>query len=301
MKAMRKLVLLTMVLFSSVLLTLGQECGAGETLINHADAQAGKITTASGGSAQKGVVLYGFYNSYSCTTQAIAYIVDTVDSSSSNYYGFAIIDTSGNVVFTTAATVGTQFSPAAGAAASLPWTASGTLPVGQFFLAVGTTCSASCATLWGDVGFGEFYWAIAPDTSLNTPWTFSSSGFSGFSSTNVPVINLTLSSSATQTVSGSGCPGSPCTAQITVTQATVSHVYPGAYITVSGVTTSGATALNCTNCAVTAVSPSTSQISYTTTGASFSGTINSVPVATMTIPPSLPATAGFTPPTVMYY
>jgi hypothetical protein len=49
---MRKLVLLTMVLFSSVLLTLGQECGAGETLINHADAQAGTPFTVSSDSSQ---------------------------------------------------------------------------------------------------------------------------------------------------------------------------------------------------------------------------------------------------------
>ena len=52
-------------------------------------------------------------------------------------------------------------------------------------------------------------------------------------------------------------------ATVIPTSTNVAHVFVGGVVTVQGVTTGGATALNCTGCLVTAVNNSTGAISYT--------------------------------------
>ena len=140
---------------------------------------------------------------------------------------------------------------------------------------------------------GAWYWAIAANKSSSPFWTFSSSGFSGFTAANLPANNLTLSTTGNSITT--------TTATVTVTTAQVSHIYPSAtYITVSGVTTGGATGLNCANCLVTAVTPgiSTSTISYTVPSSSWSGTING---GNVFAPPSMAGQSGLTPPYIWYF
>ncbi len=234
------------------------------------------VSTAIGSSAQNGAVAYAIFNPFPCTSTGVAFPIKTVDSASSNYYGFALVGVNGNttpgmIYATTGAVTGPAFT-AAGAnnVQALPWQGGPImLPVGMYMVVLGTTCSTSCAQLFGDANWGHFYCFIYPNTSSNTPWTFNSAGFSGFSPANVPQVSLSLSSSFTQTIVGN-------TATVIPTVTNVAHVYVGGVITVQGVTTSGAAAMNCTGCLVTAVNTSNGAISYTVSGTlPFSGPINS--------------------------
>lgn len=284
------------------LLTLSVVAYADECENHLAYASSGTVTvsTAMGASAQNGAVAYSFSNPFPCTSLGVAFPIKTVDTSTSNYYGFALVGVNGNatpglVYGSTGAVTGAAFT-AAGAnnVQALPWQGGPiSLPVGMYMLVMGTTCSSSCAQLFGDANWGYFYSFIYPDTALGTPWTFNSSGFSGFSATSVPQVSLSLSTSATQTMSG-------VTATVIPNSLNVAHIYVGSVITVQGVTTSGATALNCVGCLVTAVNTSTGAINYTVpTSPSFSGTINSG--ATLSVSPVMVQQAKFVPPTALIY
>src|SRR6266567_8536691 len=234
------------------------------------------VSTAIGSSAQNGAVAYAIFNPFPCTSTGVAFPIKTVDSASSNYYGFALVGVNGNttpgmIYATTGAVTGPAFT-AAGAnnVQALPWQGGPImLPVGMYMVVLGTTCSTSCAQLFGDANWGHFYCFIYPNTSSNTPWTFNSAGFSGFSPTNVPQVSMALDSNANQTIAGT-------TATVIPTPTNVGNVFVGGVVTVQGVTTGGATALNCTGCLVTAVNTSNGAISYTVSGTlPFSGPINS--------------------------
>jgi len=105
---------------------------------------------------------------------------------------------------------------------------------------------------------------------------------------------MALDSSANQTIAGT-------TATVIPTPTNVGHVFVGGVVTVQGVTTGGATALNCTGCLVTAVNNSTGAISYTITTSTlpFSGPINSG--ATLAVSPVMVQQAKFVAPTALIY
>ena len=258
------------------------------------------VSTAIGSSAQNGAVAYAIFNPFPCTSTGVAFPIKTVDSSSSNYYGFALVGVNGNttpgtIYATTGAVTGPAFTAAgANGMQALPWQGGPImLPVGMYMVVLGTTCSTSCAQLFGDANLGHFYSFIYPNTSANTPWTFNSAGFSGFSPANVPQVSLSLSSSFTQTITGN-------TATVIPTVTNVANVYVSGVITVQGVTTSGAAAMNCTGCLVTAVNTSNGAISYTVSGAlPFSGSINSG--ATIAVSPVMVQQAKFVAPTALIY
>ncbi len=258
------------------------------------------VSTANFGAAQNGAVAYAIFNPFPCTSTGIAFPVKAVDSSVLTYYGFALVGANGNttpgmIYATTGAVTGPAFT-AAGAnnVQALPWQGGPiSLPVGMYMVVLGTTCSTSCAQLFGDANWGHFYSFIYPNTAANTPWTFNSAGFSGFSSLNVPQVLLSLSSSFTQTIVGT-------TATVIPTVTNVAHVFVGGVISVQGVTTSGATAMNCTGCLVTAVNTATGAISYTVSStAQFSGTINNG--AILAVSPVMVQQAKFVAPTALIY
>jgi hypothetical protein len=292
---MKKFILLA--LLALPVAAYADEC---ENHLAYASSGTVTVSTAIGSSAQNGAVAYAIFNPFPCTSTGIAFPIKTVDSSSSNYYGFALVGVNGNttpgmIYATTGAITGPAFT-AAGAnnVQALPWQGGPiTLPVGMYMVVLGTTCSTSCAQLFGDAIWGHFYSFIYPDTAANTPWAFNSAGFSGFSSTNVPQVSLSLSSSLTQTIEGN-------TATVIPAVTNVAHVYVGGVITVQGVTTSGAAAMNCTGCPVTAVNSSNGAISYTVSGTlPFSGPINSG--ATLAVSPVMVQQAKFVAPTALIY
>jgi hypothetical protein len=163
----------------------------------------------------------------------------------------------------------------------------------MYMLVLGTTCSTSCAQLYGDANWGHFYSFMYGNTAANTPWTFNSGGFSGFNPTNIPQISMALDSNANQMIAGS-------TATVIPTSTNVGHVFVGGVVTVQGVTTGGATALNCTGCLVTAVNYSTGAISYTISSTMpFSGPVNAA--ATVAVSPVMVQQAKFVAPTALIY
>jgi len=258
------------------------------------------VSTARGASAQNGAAAYAIYNPFQCTSTGIAFVIRAVDSSTANYYGFALVGVDGNAIpglvyGTTGAVTGAAFT-AAGAryVQALAWVGGPVvLPVGMYMLVLGTTCSSTCAELFGDAYLGHFYSFISPDTAPNAPWTFSAAGFSGFSSGNVPEVCLALDAGATQTIIGN-------TATVITAIPQVGHIHVTGVISVRGVTTSGATALNCIGCQVTAVNTTTGAISYTVQSTtSFSGAINSG--ATLDVSPVIVQVAQLVAPTALIY
>ena len=271
---------------------------------NHtAFATTGTVTAGTGKnmSVPFGVVGYAFFNPYACTTNGIAFVIQALDTSTSNFYGFALVGVNGNatpglVYASTTPVNGPGFTSAGmGGVQSLLWSGGPVnLPVGTYFLALGTTCStAPCAALYGDALTGQFYPFIYPDTAANSPWTFTSGGFSGFGAATTPQISVPLSTTAAQNITGT-------TATVTLTSFILGHIYAGATISVQGVTTGGGgTGLNCTSCIVVSVSPSTGVVKYTVPAGSFNGTVNSG--ATLSVSPVLGQQAGTVAPTALIY
>jgi hypothetical protein len=289
-------------LFVLLILSVAAFADQCEGHLAYASSGTATASTAIGRSAQNGVVAYAIYNPFQCTSTGIAFPIRVVDSSSSNYYGFALVGVNGNttpgmIYATTGAVTGPAFTAAGvGNVEALPWQGGPvTLPVGMYMVVLGTTCSSTttCAQLYGDATWGHFYSFIYGNTSANTPWTFNSAGFSGFSPTNLPQVSMGLDSNANQTIAGT-------TATVIPAPTNVGHVFVGGVVTVQGVTTGGATALNCTGCLVTAVNNSTGAISYTIPSTMpFSGPINNG--ATIAVSPVLVQQAKFVAPTALIY
>jgi len=287
-------------LFALLVLSVAAFADQCEGHLAYASSGTAVVSTAIGGAAQNGAVAYAIFNPFPCTSTGIAFPIKTVDSSSSNYYGFALVGVNGNttpgmIYASTGAVTGPAFTAAGiNNVQALPWQGGPvTLPVGMYMVVLGTTCSTSCAQLFGDANWGHFYSFIYPNTAANTPWTFNSAGFSGFSTTNVPQVSMGLDSNANQTIAGT-------TATVIPAPANVGNVFVGGVVTVQGVTTGGATALNCTGCLVTAVNNSTGTISYTITSTMpFSGPINSG--ATLAVSPVMVQQAKFVAPTALIY
>jgi hypothetical protein len=287
-------------LFVLLILSVAASADQCEGHLAYASSGTAMVSTATGKSAQNGAVAYAIFNPFPCTSTGIAFPIRTVDSSSSNYYGFALVGVNGNatpgmIYATTGAVTGPAFTAAGvGNVQALPWQGGPvTVPVGMYMVVLGTTCSTTCAQLYGDANWGHFYSFIYTNTAANTPWTFNSAGFSGFSPTNVPQVSMTLDSNANQTIAGT-------TATVIPTPTNVGHVFAGGVVTVEGVTTGGATALNCTGCLVTAVNNSTGAISYTIPSTMpFSGPINNG--ATLAVSPVMVQQAKFVAPTALIY
>lgn len=281
-------------------LSIGAHADQCDNHIAYASSGTVAMSAAIGASAQNGAVAYSFFNAFPCTSTGVAFVVKTTDSSTTNFYGFALVGVNGNATpglmyASTGASTGPAFTAAgAGGVQALPWQGGPTvLPVGMYMLVLGTTCSSSCAQLFGDAAQGHFYSFIYPDTATGTPWSFNSSGFSGFSSVNVPQVSLTLSTTATQTVSGT-------TATVIPSDTNVGHIFVHGVVTVQGVSTGGASAMNCIGCLVTAVNETTGAVSYTVPSSPpFSGTINSG--ATLAVSPVLVEQAKFVAPTALIY
>ena len=287
-------------LFALLVLSVAAFADQCEVNLAYASSGTSLVSIAIGKAAQNGAVAYAIFNPFPCTSTGIAFPIRTVDSSSSNYYGFALVGVNGNttpgmIYASTGAVTGPAFTAAGvGNVQALPWLGGPvTLPVGMYMVVLGTTCSTTCAQLYGDAIWGHFYSFIYPNTAANTPWTFNSAGFSGFSPTNVPQVSMALDSNANQTIAGT-------TATVIPTSTNVGHVFVGGVVTVQGVTTGGATALNCTGCLVTAVNNSTGAISYTIASTlPFSGPINSG--ATLAVSPVMVQQAKFVAPTALIY
>jgi hypothetical protein len=103
------------------------------------------------GTANK-VELWGEVLTFPLTTTQVTYNVSTLDNSS-NTYDIGVLNSSGNIVAHIGNTAGTTFAPTTGWK-TLSWAASATLQPGKYYLAITSSCIATCAQVFGGTSAG---------------------------------------------------------------------------------------------------------------------------------------------------
>jgi hypothetical protein len=96
--------------------------------------------------------LWGVVLTFPLTTTQVTYDVSTADNTS-NTYDIGVLNSSGNVVAHIGSTAGTTFAPSTGWK-TLSWTASATLQPGKYYLAITSSCTSSCAQVYGGTSAG---------------------------------------------------------------------------------------------------------------------------------------------------
>lgn len=126
------------------------------------------FTTTANKAALWGVVLY-----CNLSTSQVTYDVTTADNTS-NTYDIGIVNSAGTVVAHIGSTAGTTFAPAVGWR-TLNWAASAQLPAGKYYVALTTSCTASCAVLEGGNSGAGLTFAGNISESVTTGGTLPSS------------------------------------------------------------------------------------------------------------------------------
>ena len=96
--------------------------------------------------------LWGVVLTFPLTTTQVTYNVSTADNTS-NTYDIGVLNSSGNVVAHIGSTAGTTFAASTGYK-TLNWTASATLQPGKYYLAITSSCTSSCAQVYGGSSAG---------------------------------------------------------------------------------------------------------------------------------------------------
>ncbi len=96
--------------------------------------------------------LWGVVLTFPLTTTQVTYDVSTADNTS-NTYDIGVLNSSGTVVAHIGSTAGTTFAPSTGYK-TLNWTASATLQPGKYYLAITSSCTSTCAQIYGGSSAG---------------------------------------------------------------------------------------------------------------------------------------------------
>ncbi len=96
--------------------------------------------------------LWGVVLTFPLTTTQVTYNVSTADNTS-NTYDIGVLNSSGAIVAHIGSTAGTTFAPSTGWK-TLSWTASATLQPGKYYLAITSSCTSTCAQLYGGSSAG---------------------------------------------------------------------------------------------------------------------------------------------------
>jgi hypothetical protein len=99
-----------------------------------------------------------------CSTAAVTYDIGTADNTS-NTYDLGLYNAAGTLMVHTGSTLGTSFAASTGVK-DANWTASAVLPAGIYYIALSSSCTASCATLAGSTSN-----AIARETNTTVSVT----------------------------------------------------------------------------------------------------------------------------------
>ncbi|MGA7220426.1 MAG: hypothetical protein WBX38_19075 [Candidatus Sulfotelmatobacter sp.] len=91
--------------------------------------------------------LWGVVLTFPLTTTQVTYDVSTADNTS-NTYDIGVLNSSGNIVAHIGNTAGTTFAASTGWK-TLNWAASATLQPGKYYLAITSSCTSSCAQIYG--------------------------------------------------------------------------------------------------------------------------------------------------------
>ncbi|MGA8273776.1 MAG: hypothetical protein WB919_19595 [Candidatus Sulfotelmatobacter sp.] len=96
--------------------------------------------------------LWGVALTFPLSTTQVTYYVSTVDSTS-NTYDIGVLNSSGNIVAHIGSTAGTTFAPSVGWK-TLSWSAGTTLQPGKYYLAITSSCTSTCAQVYGGSSAG---------------------------------------------------------------------------------------------------------------------------------------------------
>ncbi len=96
--------------------------------------------------------VWGVVLTFPLTTTQVTYDVSTADNTS-NTYDIGVLNSAGNVVAHIGSTAGTAFAASTGYK-TLSWTASATLQPGKYYLAITSSCTSSCAQIYGGTSAG---------------------------------------------------------------------------------------------------------------------------------------------------
>jgi hypothetical protein len=96
--------------------------------------------------------LWGVVLTFPLTSTQVTYDVATADNSS-NTYDIGVLNSSGNIVAHIGSTAGTTFAASTGYK-TVNWSASATLQPGKYYLAITSSCTSSCAQVYGGSAAG---------------------------------------------------------------------------------------------------------------------------------------------------
>jgi hypothetical protein len=96
--------------------------------------------------------LWGVALTFPLSTTQVTYFVSTADNTT-NTYDIGVLNSSGNIVAHIGNTAGTTFAPSTGWR-TLNWTASATLQPGRYYLAITSSCTSTCAQVYGGSSTG---------------------------------------------------------------------------------------------------------------------------------------------------
>jgi hypothetical protein len=96
--------------------------------------------------------LWGVTLTFPLSTTQVTYDVSTADNTS-NTYDIGVLNSSGNIVAHIGSTAGTTFAASTGYK-TLSWTSSVTLQPGKYYVAITSSCTSSCAQIYGGSAAG---------------------------------------------------------------------------------------------------------------------------------------------------
>ena len=107
--------------------------------------------------------LWGVVLTFPLTTTQVTYYVSTADNTS-NTYDIGVLNSSGNMVAHIGNTAGTTFAASTGWK-TLSWAAGATLQPGKYYLAITSSCTSSCAQVYGGSSAGFTFLGGSSGTS----------------------------------------------------------------------------------------------------------------------------------------
>ena len=107
--------------------------------------------------------LWGVVLTFPLTTTQVTYFVSTADNTS-NTYDIGVLNGSGNIVAHIGNTAGTAFAASTGWK-TVNWAASATLQPGKYYLAITSSCTSSCAQVYGGSSAGFSFLGGSSGTS----------------------------------------------------------------------------------------------------------------------------------------
>jgi hypothetical protein len=109
--------------------------------------------------------LWGVVLTFPLSTTQVTYYVSTADNTS-NSYDIGVLNSSGSVVAHIGNTAGTTFVPSTGWK-TLNWAAGATLQPGKYYLAITSSCTSSCAQVYGGSSAGFTFLGGSSGTAVS--------------------------------------------------------------------------------------------------------------------------------------